>query len=124
MLNGLPYPNSRRIWFVPNMTIWGMPSLGEIRFLVVEKIDSTTSVLYGSGDIGPAQQEIAFADLVDHRGNNLPATLDSPKVIPRPRDQHAVFVVGQESDVKFKIARDPDTPTAVTTDLFIMEMGS
>ena len=123
MLNVFRSVNSRRIWFVPDVTVWGMPNLGDVQFLVEELIDGTTSVLFGSAAVVPGEQEIDFDQLIDHRGNYLPASIKTPRVLPRGRDKHAVFIVGQESNERFRIARDPDAPGTVTTDLLIMEMG-
>ena len=123
MFSGLEKLTSRRAWFVPDFVVWGLPSLGEAAFLTVEDIDTTTSVLYGSADIEPGEQEVVFSQLVDHRGNQLPESIRAPKVIPRPRDRYTVFVIDQESSEKCKVARDPEAPGAVTVDLLIVEMG-
>ncbi|MFH1300832.1 MAG: hypothetical protein ABIK07_07195 [Planctomycetota bacterium] len=123
MLTGLERVKSHRIWFVPDVVIWGLPSMGEMHFLTVEKIDGVSSVLYGSAAIAPVQQEISFDQLIDHRGNQLPASIDTPRVMVRARAKPAVFIVGQESNESFRIARDEDAPGPVTADLMILEMG-
>ncbi|HUV29498.1 MAG TPA: hypothetical protein VMY05_00205 [Acidobacteriota bacterium] len=123
MLSGLELLKSRRAWFVPDVVIWGLPGLGQVQYLTQENVDSTTSVLFGAGEVGQAEQEISFSELTDHRGNQLPDSIGAARVFPRSKEGHLVFVVGQESNEKFKIARDPDAPTAVTADLLILEMG-
>jgi hypothetical protein len=112
------------MWFVPQFSAWGLSEWSEVEFLVAEEVESTTSILYGTIDIGDAVQQVTFEDLTDHRGNHLPVTIDSPRVIVRPRSVETAFVVGDESDQGFKIARDPDAAGPVTVDLLIIEMGS
>lgn len=66
---------------------------------------------------------MAFSDLTDHRGNQLPSTIASPRVIIRPRSSDTAFVISEESETNFKIARDPDASGPVTVDLLVVEMG-
>ncbi|MEW6050830.1 MAG: hypothetical protein AB1644_07195 [Candidatus Zixiibacteriota bacterium] len=123
MMTALEKITSRRAWFVQDFVVWGVQGLGAIEFLALEQIDSTSSVLYGAADVGGGAQTVAFADLVDHRGNSLPQTIKSPRVIPRARTQNAVYVVAAESPEQFVIARDPNAAGPVMTDLMIIEMG-
>jgi hypothetical protein len=114
---------THRSWFVPDFSVWGLPSLGEHDFLALEKVDSTWSVYYGSASIGESDQEVLFSQLTDHRGNSLPSSLKSPRVFPRPKGSETAFVVGTEASDRFKIARDPETNGPVTVDLLVVEMG-
>ena len=123
MISGRESVLARRMWFVPDVVVWGRPGLGEIEFLAFEKSGSSGSVFLGTTGIGDSAQEIRFDQLTDHRGNYLPATISSPRVIPRSKDGTAVFVVGQETPTAFKIGHDPDVSTTVTSDLLIVEMG-
>ncbi|RKX22969.1 MAG: hypothetical protein DRP45_10975 [Candidatus Zixiibacteriota bacterium] len=123
MISGLERVTARRAWFVPNFVVWGLPVLGEHEFVVLEDIDSTYSIHYGSTSIGQSDQEVSFDQLTDHRGNSLPMSLASPRVFPRAKGSEPVFVVGKEAASSFKIARDPDCEGTVTVDLLIMEMG-
>lgn len=123
MLSGIERITARRIWFVPDLTVWGLPSLGEHEFLALELVAGVKSVYYGSATISQNEQAVSFDQLVDHRGNHLPATINSATVIPRSKSGTAVFVVGRESASGFKIARDPDSDSPVTADLLIVELG-
>ncbi len=114
---------SHRMWFVPNIAVWGLPGLGEIGFVVVEQVGSDKTVLYGSVNPGGGEQTVLYADLVDHRGNNLPNEIESPKVIVRSHGSDAAFVVGSESVKSCRLARDPEAPSVVSADLMIIEMG-
>ncbi len=123
MISGLERAQSHRIWFVPEFSVWGLAGWSEIEFIVTEQVQSITSVLFGSIDIGDVSQQVMFAGLTDHRGNTLPGSLSAPRVIVRPRSIDRAFVVGNESSEGFKIARDPDAAGPVLTDLLIIEMG-
>lgn len=112
-----------RSWFVPGVMVYGQPGLGDIGYLVAETVNGVTAVYYAAADLGTQIQTIAFASLVDHRGNHLPATIDVPRVIPRARGSEPVFILGTESDSSFTIARHPDVAGPVMTDLLILEMG-
>ncbi|HEX2897811.1 MAG TPA: hypothetical protein VHP63_07160 [candidate division Zixibacteria bacterium] len=123
MNDGLNTLKSRRIWLVPDFVVWGISGLGEIEYLDVENIDGTKSVSFGSAGIGDTSQSVAFANLTDVRGNDLPALINRPLVTARSHDQSQAFVIGTETDSGFKIARDPSAPSLVTIDLIITELG-
>jgi hypothetical protein len=123
MISGLEKIQSHRVWFVPNFVVWGLPVWGEIEFLNVEKVGSDETVFYGSPDIGDPAQQVAFSDLTDHRGNQLPSMIASPRILVRGKSQDSAFVIGDESNISFKIARDPETSGPVTVDLMVVEMG-
>ena len=124
MLTGLERLTSRRTWLVPGISIWGLAGIGDVYFLAAEEVDTNTSIYFGQADIGQAEQEVRYEQLTDHRGNNLPVAIDSPHIIPMSRSQYPVFLVGDGSDEKFKIARSPVAPGPVSADLLVMEMGA
>lgn len=123
MNDGLNTLKSRRMWVVPDFVVWGLSGLGEIEYLVVENIDGTKSVAFGSAGIGDTSQSVTFANLTDVRGNSLPALINRPLVTARSHGQSQVFVIGSETNTAFKIARDPLAPAPVTVDLIITELG-
>jgi hypothetical protein len=114
---------ARRSWFVPEFTVWGLPGFGESDFLAVEQIGQTRSVLYGSTDLGGVEQAVTFDSLIDHRGNPLPATIESPLVIARPKGPAQPFVIGRESATGFRIARPSTSPLPIQIDLLVVELG-
>jgi len=122
-MTGLERITSRRAWFVPDFSVWGQPSLGEHEYLAVEEIDATVSVYYGTASIGESTQEVLYGQLTDHRGNALPTVIESPRVFVRPKGSSAVFVVGQETENRFKIAHGADATGPVLVDLWIVELG-
>jgi hypothetical protein len=123
MTTGFERVTARRVWFVPSFIIWGLPVWEEVEFLTVEKVGSDETVLYGSLDIGGTVQQVVFSDLTDHRGNQLPPAIVSPRIIIRPRSNDTAFIISEESGSTFKIARDPDASGPVTVDLLVVEMG-
>ncbi len=123
MLAGLEGKYARRMWFVPGFNVWGLPGLGEIEYVVQEQVGATSAAYYAQTDIGDCAQSVRFGDLSDHRGNRLPESIASARVIPRQKDGNTVFVLGEETARTFKIARDADTTAPVSTDLLIIEMG-
>ncbi len=123
MTAGLEKVTARRAWFVPGFVVWGLPVWDEIDFLVSEKVGTQETVLYATGDIGGNAQQVSFGDLTDHRGNRLPGTIASPRVIVRQRGHDTAFIMAEESPVDFKIARDPESTGPVMVDLLIVEMG-
>jgi len=124
MFSALTRVTARRVWFVPHFGVWGAPDWGDIKYLAIEETESVKSVLFGSVSIGDCTQTVLFEDLIDHRGNPLPATLDNPCVMVRPRTGDRVFVAGDETPSGFKIARTDDGYDPVTVDLLVMELGS
>ena len=124
MNSGLERVLSHRMWFVPEYEVWGLAEWGSADFLVSEEVGSDVTIGYGSQTLGGDAQSVAFGDLSDHRGNQLPDALDAARVIVCPRGTETAFIVGGESSLGFKIARDPDAVGPVTVDLMIIEMGS
>jgi hypothetical protein len=122
-MSGLHSVTARRAWFVPDFSVWGQPSLGEQEYLGLEKVDDTWSVYYGTVSIGQSIQEVAFDQLTDHRGNQLPGSINAPRVFVRPKSSQAAFVIGQESADRFKIAREAEADGPVSVDLWIIEVG-
>ncbi len=122
MYPALAQVTARRCWFVPGFVVWGLPSWEEVDCLLLEQGEATKTILFASFSLGDATQHVAFADLTDHRGNQLPANIASPRVIVRPRSEETAFIVGEESNSSFTIARRAETPSPVTVDLLIVEM--
>ncbi len=122
-MTGLESITAKRTWFVPDFAVWGEPSLGEHEYLSLEQVDSTWSVGYETTSIGQADQEVLFSQLTDHRGNQLPNNIESPRVFVRPRSASSVFVVGRESADRFKIAQGSSETGPTTVDLWVVEFG-
>lgn len=123
MNNGIERVLARRMWFVPEVMVWGTIGLGELDYLTVEKIGSSSSVLYGYSSFADGQQRVAFSDLTDHRGNKLPSEIRAPKILVRAKGVDSAFVVGQETPNGFSLARPESAAGPVMADLLVVEMG-
>jgi len=123
MLTGLERVLARRIWFVPQFNVWGLPALDERDYLALDVIDSVASIYYGVAPVGQSEQQVLYSQLTDHRGNALPSSLQSPRVLVRDKGTAKAFVVGQESADRFKIARDPEVAGPIAVDLLVVELG-
>jgi len=121
-MNTLAYLRGRRIWLVPGFVVWGASSGTDLSFVTVNVIEGQQRISHTTASIGGAQQQVSFNTLVDHRGNQLPMTINSPKVIPLANSDARVFIVSREFTSGFVIARDNTATTPVTTDLLIMEL--
>jgi len=120
---GLEKVTARRVWFVPDFAVWGLSSLGEHDYLALEGVNDTISAYHASITVGESDQQVRFAELLDHRGNHLPAALASPRVFLRTHGEESAFVVGRETSQSFRVARDGDSPRPVTVDLLVVELG-
>ncbi len=123
MLSALSNVTARRVWFVPDVSIWGTSGWGEIELLTVESVDAAKSILFCSFDIGDCSQTVSFCELTDFRGNNLPTSISNPRVFIRPKSEQTAHVVGSETSEGFKVGRDADATGPVLVDLLVVELG-
>lgn len=122
-MDSLTYLRGRRLWVIRDYAVWGVTEGMRVNYLCVEEANNAGRILFGEAGIGETEQDVIFTELTDFRGNRLPDKIASPKVVVGPRSQYPVYIVGNESDSGFRIARDPSAPGAVHADLFIYEMG-
>ncbi|HSH00041.1 MAG TPA: hypothetical protein VLB27_08325, partial [candidate division Zixibacteria bacterium] len=101
------YIRGRRMWFVPDYTVWGLPSTAEILYAFTETVGSDTRISVETRQLGGAEQHVLFGELKDHRGNALPVSINKPTVIPLNKSERTAFLVGRGHAQGFKIARDP-----------------
>jgi len=112
------------LWVVRNFQIYGTADEARFLYLGVENVASTNRIMFGTAGIGGTVQDIRYSNLIDFRGNNLPTTIDSPKVLIRFRSAYSAYLIGEESDSGFRMARDINSPGPISVDLFIYEMGA
>lgn len=122
-MQSLSYLKGRRLWIVRDVLIWGLASDAELHYLGLEEIDSTGRLMFGSSSMGDTAQDVLFSALVDHKGNNLPVSIDTPRVLIRPRSPYNAYLVSEESNNGFRVVRDPTAPGPVSVDFFIYETG-
>ncbi|MCK4224372.1 MAG: hypothetical protein KAX39_04265 [candidate division Zixibacteria bacterium] len=119
----LDYLRGRRIWVVPNFVVWGDWSLYSFLLFYTEMGTTSKRVVFNKSILGGQTQPVNFSSLYDFRGNQLPETIESPKVIVLPKNEVLCLVVGGETNTGFRIAKlSPSSQTGLV-DLMIVEMG-
>ncbi len=121
-MSTLEYLRGNRTWFIPGFVVWGASSSAELSFVTVNVVEGQKQINYLEASVGGTHQTVSFDSLVDHRGNKLPQTISAAKVIPLPKDEGQVFIVGREFSSGFSISRDSSGTTPITTDLVIIEL--
>ena len=119
----LDYLRGRRTWVVPNFVVWGDWSLASFLLLYTEIGETSKRVMLARNNLGGLDQSVTFETLYDFRGNRLPETISSPKVMVMPKNEVNCFVVGTETETGFRIARFSGSEKTGLVDLMIVEMG-
>jgi hypothetical protein len=119
----LDYLRGRRTWVVPNFVVWGDWSLASFLVLYTEAGDASKRVVLARNNLGGLDQTVNFSELRDFRGNPLPPSIASPKVMVMPKNEVNCLVVGTETDTDFRIARFSGSQKTGLVDLMIVEMG-
>lgn len=118
----LDYLRGHRSWLVKSFRVWGDHFSVEASITFTESTSGAKRVLLGRAFLGGLNQEVAFSDLYDYRGNPLPDTIPNPKVIVLPKNEVHCFLVGSEDETGFRIAKDDASKTG-SVDLWIIEMS-
>jgi hypothetical protein len=119
----LDYLRGRRTWVVPNFVVWGDWSLYSFLFFYTEMGASSKRIIFSKSILGGLDQTVNFSSLYDFKGNQLPATINSPKVLALPKNEVRCLVVGTETNNGFRIAKVSESPQTGLVDLMIVEMG-
>ena len=119
----LDYLRGRRTWVVPNFAVWGDWSLASFLLLYTEMGETSKRVMLARNNLGGLDQSVTFETLYDFRGNQLPQTINNPKVMVMPKNEVNCFVVGTETETGFRIARFSGSEKTGLADLMIVEMG-
>ncbi|UCB53087.1 MAG: hypothetical protein JSV10_03110 [Candidatus Zixiibacteriota bacterium] len=119
----LDYLRGRRTWVVPNFVVWGDWSLASFLLLYTEIGETSKRVMLARNNLGGLDQSVTFETLYDFRGNQLPQTINNPKVMVMPKNEVNCFVVGTETETGFRIARFSGSEKTGLADLMIVEMG-
>lgn len=124
MNSTLTYLNARRAWLVRDFNVWGSLHAEVLDALATEVDDSETRVAFTQFALVGQSQEIAYSSLIDHRGNTLPASIDTPVVIPIVKNDVPAAIIGQPGPTSFRLAKTTSTPEDALIDLWIIEAGS
>lgn len=114
----------RRAWYVPDVSVWGDLAAQTVDTIGTETDDNATRVVFYQFNVGGQAQEIPYASLTDHRGNQLPDSIERPVVIIIPRNSVSVAVVGQPTDVTCRLAKAEPGAEDGLVDLWIVEAGA
>lgn len=80
-------------------------------------------IIFAREILGGFEQSVNFSQLYDFKGNQLPPTISSPKVIILQKNEVQCLIVGQESQTGFKIAKLAQTQQNGIVDVVIVENG-
>ena len=125
----LDYLRGRRMWVVKNFVVWGEYFSASFLFLYSEMGVSNKRIIFQQANLGGAEQEVEFFSLYDIKGNQLPASINQPKVVVLQKSPNTCLVVGEETNSNFKVAKLNDTASWSKStenglvDLLIVEMG-
>ncbi|MBD3170151.1 MAG: hypothetical protein GF307_11755 [candidate division Zixibacteria bacterium] len=117
----LDYLRSNRKFLVKDFAVYGDYTAAEGGALYTEALPGNARVMFSHSYLSEDEQAVDFNQLYDYRGNQLPETLTSPKVIIMPKNEVQCFLVGSENESGFKIAKHNPGKTGLV-DLLIMEM--
>lgn len=113
--------NARRAWLVRELAVHGQLHTDTIAALGAETEGSGSRVVFYQFALAGAPQEVAFASLVDHRGNPLPTAIAVPVVIPILRNAIPVALSAPPTPSGFRIAKTANTADLALVDLWIIE---
>lgn len=119
----LDYLKSNRKWLIRDYRVWGDDGAFEADMLMTEIAPSTSRVVFLHQYSGGNGQVVNFADLLDHRGNQLPSTVSNAEVIIIPKNAVAAFIPGSIGPTSFRIAKSNRQPADAVVDLLVMEMS-
>jgi len=119
----LDYLKSNRKWLIRDFRVWGDNGAVDADMLVSETDSPSSRVVYMREFAGGLTQIVNFADLIDHRGNNLPTSIANAAVIPIPKNPVSSFVCGVIAPGSFRIAKDRSESDEAVADLLIMELN-
>lgn len=108
---------------VDNFSVYGEFSAVTPLLLWTEIGDTSKRIIFAREILGGLEQVVNFSSLYDLKGNQLPATINSPKVMLLQKNEVTCLVVGPETNAQFKIAKLTESQTAGIVDLVIMENG-
>ena len=119
----LDYLISNRKWLIRDYHIWGYAGNFEADMFMTETDSPVSRVVFLQEFVGGAGQIVEFADLLDHRGNRLPSSINNAEIILIPKNAISAFVLGTAGPASFRVARAPQQAADAIVDLLIMEMN-
>lgn len=119
----LAYLRGRRAWLVKDLTVWGSDSETDLLLAMVEMISNVKRIGLWRVNPGRNRQVVNFSDLIDNRGNHLPAVVTKAAVMIIPKGSQGAFIKTMQGDTGFTIAKNDGDGPMVMVDLMIFETG-
>ena len=119
----IDYLRSNRKWLVRDYVVSGDNGTFEADMIMTEFISGDERVVFNHEFTGETAQTVVFQNLIDHRGNQLPAKISNPEVILIPRNPIRSFILGNVGEKSFRISKDSSLLSNSIVDLLIMEMN-
>ena len=116
------YLKSNRKWLVRDYVVWGDNGSFEADMILTELNSGANRVVYNHEYTGSGAQLVNYADLIDHRGNQLPVSINNPEIILVPKNPVSSFILGSIGNKSFRISKDSKEPSDSMVDLVILEM--
>ncbi|MEE9442876.1 MAG: hypothetical protein V3V99_09445 [candidate division Zixibacteria bacterium] len=124
MSTTLAYLRGRRAWLIENLSVWGVDNDAEFFIAALEVVGSDKRIGFWKISLGGQQQEITFSNLIDNRGNSLPAAIKKPAIVIIPRSSQGAFIKNVSGDSGFTIVRNDEDSAPALVDLLIFEIGA
>lgn len=119
----IDYLKSNRKWLVRDYTVWGDNGTFEADIVLTESVSGSNRVVFNHEFTGAGAQLVIFADLVDHRGNQLPGSIDNAEIILISKNPISSFILGSIGPKSFRVSKDSSQPSDSVVDFLIMEMN-
>ena len=119
----IDYLRSNRKWLVRDYVVWGDNGTFEADLMMTEFEAGDERVVFSREFTGETAQTVQFKNLVDHRGNSLPESINHPEVIVIPKNAVRSFILGNVGNKSFRISKDSSGISFSLVDLLVMEMN-
>ncbi len=123
MNSTIDYLKSNRKWLVRDYTVWGDNGTFEADMVLTEFNSGNNRVVFNHEFTGAGAQLVNFADLVDHRGNQLPSSINNAEIILISKGPIPSFILGSVGLKSFRVSKDSSQPSDAVVDFLIMEMN-
>jgi hypothetical protein len=119
----LDYLTGNRKWLIRDFSVWGQSDLLNSAILATDDTTSGDSIIFMYELSGGQSQVVEFSDLIDHRGNRLPESIDNAEIIIIPKSRDSCFVAGTIGSSSFRLSKISGDAADAIVDLLIMEMN-
>jgi len=119
----MDYLRSNRKWLVRDYTVWGDNGNYQADMVLTEENAPNDRVIFHHQYSGGIPQIVNFADLTDHRGNQIPTMIKNAHIILIAKSPIQSFILGPVGSTSFHIAKPSTQSGDSIVDILIMEMN-